>query len=147
MAHPGNPLLVHVYIWIPLWKKQCVFTMISMDLIWWNCKLKACQLTNLHRWLQHWRITPVSWNVLIHRWNHPCLRCPRWKMHCTRRCCRLPWCHSVRFFDLEGRGKMGGSGFEKKRVAISRQDILVYLFIYLFPLKVCMILKCYKPEI
>ena len=42
---------------------------------------------------------------------------------------------------------MGGSGFEKKRVAISRQDILVYLFIYLFPLKVCMILKCYKPEV
>lgn len=86
-------------------KKRYVFTMISMDLIWWNCKLKACQLTHLHRWLQHWRITPVSWSVLIHRWNHPCLRCPRWKMHCTRRCCRLPWCHSVRFFDLERRGK------------------------------------------
>ena len=90
MAHAGPPLLALFFLF---------------HVSFWMHGIATWQSTNLHRWLQHWRIMPVPWSVLIYRWNHLCLRCLRWKMHCTRRCCRLPWCHSLLFFVLEG--KMG----------------------------------------
>ena len=111
MAHAGPPLLAlfffHVYFWMH--------------------GIATWQSTNLHRWLQHWRIMPVPWSVLIYRWNHLCLRCLRWKMHCTRRCCRLPWCHSFLF--LFWKGRWGKWFWEETCGNRQLNGILVYLFL------------------